>query len=118
MNELVYVATPFSDPDPIIRQNRYLDTYWFIREQTRKYPSNLYYSPIYYYYRIAQSIGARDDADFWWGHNKLMLDAASRMLVVKMAGWEKSKGVKAEIEYMTKLKKPIKYVELLNGVST
>lgn len=110
MGDLVYVASPYSNPDFNIRRNRYVIVSNWVKETTGKYMDNVYYSPIYYYYRIAHSLRLADDAAFWQKHDILMMQKAERMIVLTMPGWDKSVGVKFEIDFMKKAKKPIKYI--------
>lgn len=60
------------------------------------------------YSEIADGIGK--GWDFWKEHDELMLSKCDELWVVTMEGWDKSIGVKGEIEYATKRGIPITYV--------
>lgn len=51
------------------------------------------------------------DGDLWQIADKAFVDAAAACIVVKMDGWEESRGVQHEISEFTKAGKPIVYIE-------
>lgn len=51
--------------------------------------------------------------DFWMQLDYCMLTPAVGLIVVKMDNWERSKGISLEIDYMTKLGKPIVYTNFM-----
>jgi Domain of unknown function (DUF1937) len=51
------------------------------------------------------------DSEFWQTTNQtLMAGARAGLIVVQMEGWENSSGVAAEIEYFSKIGRPIFYL--------
>jgi hypothetical protein len=53
------------------------------------------------------------DFEFWKNYNFKMLSAASDMWVLKLPGWEESKGVAGEIEFAASNSIPITYIEYI-----
>lgn len=71
------------------------------------------FSPIVHSHRIAQ-VGylSQTDGTFWEYQDKPFVDAASSLIVLKLPGWEQSKGLSHEIDQFEKARKPIVYVSL------
>jgi len=59
------------------------------------------------------------DHDFWLNQDIALLDRTDALLVVKMPGWDKSHGVRVEIDHAEKTGKPVSYLSwpLLEEVS-
>lgn len=93
---MIYLATPFSDPDPAVRQLRYDQALDFVAHSFRK-GYNLY-SPIVYGFAIAKLIGT-GDWSFWEQFDLDTLSRCDELWVLKLPGWERSRGVRAEIEF-------------------
>jgi hypothetical protein len=69
------------------------------------------FSPIAHTHGIAeQSSVSNTDGDYWLKADQPMMDAAYGIIVVKLPGWEESRGVLHEIEYFGKAGKPIVYL--------
>ena len=93
----IYVASPYTHPDPAVREQRYKQACWYVASllQQRKYP----YSPIVANHRFAQEFNLQHDALSWMSYNFALLSAASEMHVLQLDGWNQSVGVQAEIAY-------------------
>lgn len=69
------------------------------------------FSPIAHGHAIANAAHIDpSDVDFWVAANEAMLRASSSLIVVKMDGWQESKGVAIEIAAFEKAGKPILYL--------
>jgi hypothetical protein len=70
------------------------------------------YSPIVHSHAVAH-IGGLDkvDGEFWQRMDAPMVEAADACIVVKMPGWDVSKGVTHEIAEFTAAGKPIVYLD-------
>jgi len=70
------------------------------------------YSPIVHSHAVAH-VGGLDkvDGEFWQRMDAPMVDAAAACIVVKMPGWDTSKGVTHEIAEFTAAGKPIVYLD-------
>jgi hypothetical protein len=71
------------------------------------------YCPIAHTHPIAMQ-GGLDPHDhaIWLPADRPFIDAAHGLIVCKMAGWEESKGVKAEIAIFEEADKPVLFMEL------
>lgn len=69
------------------------------------------YSPIAHTHPIAVRCDLPRGWDYWRQFDYDMLAAAQKLVVVKMDGWEQSRGIAGEIEIAATLGKPIEYME-------
>ena len=101
---MIYLAAPYSHPDPAVREERYRQTCWHAVRLMRE--GRLVYSPIVHSHPLAQ-LGLPGDWPFWAEHNREMLGASSRLVVLALDGWQESQGVAAEVEIARGLDLPI-----------
>src|SRR5215472_8068444 len=93
----IYVAGPYSHEDANVREQRYIAlnnfTLWlaFYRQLTP-------YSPITHWHEIAKANTLPTEFEFWTRVNHDMLKGASAIYLLMLDGWDKSRGVKYEIE--------------------
>lgn len=107
---LVYLATPYSKY-PAGLERAFVDA---SRIAARLLRCGIkIYSPICHTHPIAIH-GEVDPLDhsIWLPFDKAMMQAATAILVAKMAGWEQSKGIAYELETFRKSKKPIFYLDV------
>lgn len=104
---MLYIASPFSHPDPAIRKQRYLDVCKFTA--TKVLEGFVAYAPIVHGYHLTPYIGT--DWDAWSNVCLGMLDKTTELYVLKLEGWETSVGVREEIEYAKDLGLPITYID-------
>ena len=91
----MYLASPYSHPDPFMREMRYL---WTMHEMTLMLQSGLaVYSPIVHCHELAKIADLPREAAFWMKYNFTMLAAAEILGVLMLPGWKESVGVTAEI---------------------
>jgi hypothetical protein len=50
-------------------------------------------------------------SDYWVAFDEAFMEMCSEMVVIRLDGWERSSGIKREIEYFTEHKKPIRYMD-------
>lgn len=90
----MYLASPYSHPDPFIREMRYL---WTMRELTDMLKTGYpVYSPIVHCHELAKIGDLPRDAKFWMSYNFTMLAAAETFGVLMLPGWELSIGITEE----------------------
>lgn len=69
------------------------------------------YSPIAHSHPIAIHGGLDPlNCDFWMGLNYAMMNHAKELIVIKMDGWEQSKGIMAEIKAFRLLGKTVLFL--------
>lgn len=103
---LVYVASPYSDPDWRVRESRYFAVSKYCATKLRQ--GIPVFSPIVYSHQFADSVGT--DFQSWEFLNTPMLRAASEMHILMLDGYSSSKGISAEIAMAEDLNIPYTYI--------
>jgi len=104
----VYIASPYSHPEALIREERYLRASFYLMQKLKR--REWAYSPIVHCHELAKIWGMPGDAKFWEEYDFAMIRGARAIEVLRLDGWQESVGVKAEIEYATSIGVPITYV--------
>lgn len=101
----IYLASPYSDPDPAIREHRFS----MICEKAGELMNEGYivYSPIAHSHPIACQCELPTDWNFWEKFDRAFIEWADEVWVYMLPGWIDSRGVKAEIKIAVKLGKPV-----------
>ena len=105
---MIYIASPYSDDDPAIRQHRFEQARDCVLFHTKK--GTLALSPIMYFHQLAVDNDLALDADSWWLLNRQLMDACDELHVLKMDGWQDSLGVQKEIEYALRTSMYVEYI--------
>ena len=109
--EIVYLAQPYTHSDPWVRQERYLQAVKASAILTQR--GVIVYSPIMHSHPINWVGKNSDDVNaFWMRLNSPFIQVCGKVLVLKLDGWERSKGVADEIEQALRLKIPVEYAEM------
>lgn len=91
-----YLASPYSHPDPFVREERYLAA---MKEMCAHLKLGIaIYSPIVHCHELAKIDSLPRDAAFWRAYNFAMLAAAESLWLLMLPGWETSVGCAEEIE--------------------
>lgn len=102
-----YLASPYSHPDAEVRQKRFEAVMQHVADLCRF--KIVAYSPILHFHPLAIAHDLPTDAAFWAKHNRTMLEAANSLLILRLPGWEESKGVALEIEWAREARKLITF---------
>lgn len=105
---MIYLASPYSHPDPVIKKTRFL-----LAEQCTASLMNqgvLVWSPIVMCYDITQKFDLPDDAEFWKRYNYDFIRRSDGIYVLDIEGWQESKGVQMEIKLAEAMLLPIGFV--------
>jgi len=78
---------------------------------------HIVFSPISHTHPIAVECNLPKDWDYWKRFDEEFIGFCDEVHVVKLNGFEKSKGVNTEIEITRKLEKPIKYIGFKNEIA-
>lgn len=109
--DIVYLASPYSHPDPRIREERYGHASYMAAMLMRD--GRLVYSPIVHSHPLTR-LGLPTTWDYWRTLDEAMLSRCQELLVLTLDGWENSEGVMAEIRLARKLGIPVRYTGLWN----
>jgi hypothetical protein len=110
--KIIYLACPYTHPDPSVRLARFEAATSTAAELIKR--GHIVFSPITMTHPIdvvlagaAQTLGS----DYWVSFDEAFMDFCSEIIILKLDGWEGSKGIAREIEYFRKQGKPISYLE-------
>lgn len=105
----IYLASPYHHDDPQVRFARYLEaeraTAWLLNR------GQFTFSPIVHCYHMANRYNLPHDVEFWWEYNKAMMIPSDDFYYLKIDGWEESKGLKRELEWMSAHHRPVVMME-------
>lgn len=103
----IYLATPYSDSDPAVRQRRF--------EAVNKLAAKLMaggfmvFSPISHTHPIAVVGDLPTGWDYWERYDRKILAICDEVIVFCQDGWQESVGVQAEIKIAEELGIPVLY---------
>lgn len=102
----IYLSSPYSSESEQIKEERLKA----INQSAVKLIKEGYivYSPITHSVPLAK-LGLPEDWDYWEKIDREFIEWADAVCVLMLEGWEKSKGVRAEIEIAKSLNKKIYY---------
>lgn len=106
---MIYIASPYSDPNSDVRHARYIAAMEYAAHLTRN--SITAFSPIVYGHSMALHYNLGLSAEYWKHFNNHMLINSTYVHVLKLSGWIESLGVKHEIALAKNLHIPVMYVE-------
>lgn len=108
---MIYIASPYSHDDKAVEHYRFLE----VRHYTARLIETGFvaFSPIVYAHEMAKVFTLGTDAKTWASFNEDMIRLSEGMHVLKLPGWQASKGVAAEIELAARLDLPVKYVSVV-----
>lgn len=104
MSNVAYLACPYTDPNPKIKLMRYRAVTWTAYELMKA--GTLVYSPLTHNIPLAD-LGIHGNWVTWKEFDHAMLSRCNRLILLKLPGWEASKGVAAELEFAKDLNLPI-----------
>jgi len=104
---MIYLASPYSHPDPEVRDRRFRAVCKFAGELALR--GLVVFCPIAHSVPMEKYGNLPGTWEFWKKQDLPMLDLATELHVAAFPGWEDSEGVSAEIEhwYDTNLFPPI-----------
>jgi hypothetical protein len=105
----IYIASPYTSPDPEVVQQRFevaeAYTHYLLKNEFWAY------SPVVHCHEIAHKFSLPKNFDYWMNYNFAMLSKASDLHVLKIPGFEESKGVAGEVEFAKKCGISVIYVD-------
>ena len=106
---MIYLASPYSSPDPLIVRTRFL-----LAEQVTAIlmsQGHYVYSPIVHCHEIAVKYAIPTDFAYWSGYNIDMIRRCDALYILTISGWEESKGVTGELAFAQSAGLEIAYVD-------
>lgn len=102
----MYLASPYSHPDPEVRQQRFDAACAAAAALMRT--GHQVFSPIVHGHPLTQQ-GLPGDWSFWERHARWHLERCDEVVVLMLDGWDASEGVQAEIMIAGDLGKVVWY---------
>jgi hypothetical protein len=109
---MIYVASPYSHPDPKIQEHRFHMAEEYVIAAIKQ--RIVAFSPIYYCHPLALKYTLPGDAVFWKSFNNAMMRKAEAVHVLQLVGWRESRGVQYEMMMADELGIPLISVEYTN----
>lgn len=107
--ERIYLASPYTHPDPTVREERYVAACQATAHLMRD--GDVVFSPIVHSHLLATDYGCPKEFSFWEKWCLSYLEHwATQFLILPLEGWEQSFGVSAEKAVAKKLGLPIHIV--------
>lgn len=109
MHGYSYLCSPYTHPDPSVRASRY--------EAACKAAAKLLlrgeavFAPIPHSHPIEQHFPKPEGFDFWMHVDLPLVARAEKLIVLKLDGWDTSRGVQREMEYARENGIPIQFME-------
>lgn len=105
----IYMASPYSGT-PEQQQERYEKARWAAAELIKQ--GSVIFSPIVHCHEILFNHDLPGDIDFWHWYDRAMIEAAHTFAILKLPGWDESKGIKWETQVALELKKRMMFYEI------
>lgn len=103
---LIYLASPYTDPDPAVRQRRYEHV---LNIAGRLIISGKHViSPIVHCHPIALAQELPTEFGFWAEYDRKLIRGCDEFWVALMEGWRQSKGVTYEVRIAREYRIPIR----------
>jgi len=103
---MIYLASPYWDADPAVRNQRFRAACRATAQMMRQ--GTTVFSPVVYGHSLMGE-GLPGDWSFWEGHDAEYLMLCDEVVVLKIDGWEESEGVREEIRLSAAMGKPVRY---------
>lgn len=92
---MIYLASPYSDPDFCIRVRRFEAVCKAAAHLMER--GHLVFCPTAHTHPIAVAGNLPTGWDYWERYDRYMIERCSEVVVYRFLGWRESKGVQAEI---------------------
>jgi nucleoside 2-deoxyribosyltransferase len=106
----IYLASPYSDKDPKVRQERFEAVAMAAAYMMDVMKGVVIYSPIIHSHVVAQYLSNELDHDFWLHQDVSHILSCQELVIYKIPGYDKSFGVIWEIGFANGNKIPVSYV--------
>ena len=106
---MIYLACPYSHLDSNVREYRFMKANQAAANLMRD--GHIVYSPISHTHPIAMEGDLPLDWSYWQSVDEFYIRLCEKVVVLELNGWQKSKGVQAEIEIARALDKPVEFIK-------
>ena len=110
-DKVYYFASPYSNEDAYVREQRYLDALYAATELTKRGFTLI--EPIAMSHQHSQRFGLPGVYEFWQERDRKFIQISDGVIVLTIPGWQESKGVTDEIQFAKSIGRPVYYCDLL-----
>ena len=103
--KMYYLASPYSNSDPLIKEQRYLSVVYYGSLLTKMGYTLI--EPIGMSVPASQKFDLPDGYEFWKERDRLFISRCDGIMVMQMPGVDESVGVQDEIKYAKSLGLPV-----------
>jgi nucleoside 2-deoxyribosyltransferase len=110
MRRIIYLAGPYTHPDPFVRENRYAA----LTEAAAKLikDGHIVFSPITHLHPVDAFLRPTEyDTDWWFALDEPFMAACTELVILTLDGWEDSKGTAAERAWFEERGLPVTFME-------
>lgn len=109
---MIYIASPYSSEDPSVMEQRFDAACRAAGKLMDQ--GHVVFSPIAHTHPIVIRCDLPRGWDFWSRFDREFIERSEKVVVLKLDGWEASKGVAAEIEIAEEFGIQVEYMEKEN----
>lgn len=106
---MIYLACPYSHKDANVREFRFMKANRAAAKLIGE--GKFVYSPISHTHSIALEGAMPLDWAYWQSLDEFYIGICDEVVVLKIPGWQESRGIKCEIAIAEALDKPVSYME-------
>lgn len=104
----VYLACPYSDPDPAVREKRFKTINGIAARLIRE--GHIVFSPISMTHPIASAHDMPQTWEFWEAQDIAYLEWCDMLVVAMLDGWTESVGIQGEMKRAAEYNKPVMFI--------
>lgn len=104
----IYLACPYSDPDPAVRETRFQAVNRIAARLIRE--EHIVFSPISMTHPIALNGELPGTWEFWEAQDISFIEWCDLLVVAMLPGWEQSVGIKGEMKRAAEFEKPVVFI--------
>jgi hypothetical protein len=108
---ILYLAGPYSHPDPDIREERYARITAVAAQLISK--GRIVFSPLTMTHPIDRLLAGHSEtlgSEYWVKFDESFMEFCSEIVVVMIDGWDKSSGVAREVKFFRDRGRPVHYI--------
>ena len=108
MSDYTYLASPYSHPDPAVREERFRLAVAAAAKLMKQ--GEIVFCPIAHSHCIDLKFDSPESGEFWKRQDWPMLRGADRLVVLMIDGWEESDGIMHEVGVAKNIGIPVGYM--------
>jgi hypothetical protein len=110
---MIYLASPYSSKNPELAELRFRQVCEVAAVLMGQ--GVLVFSPIAHCHPIAMAGKLPTDFEYWYAYDKQMIAMCDELYVLRLDGWQHSRGISAEIQLAESMGKTVTHLDYCNG---